>query len=87
MAGRTIGYWLIIKALLKLKLLAAIQTAILISRHMYPPLLQKRCLLFFRRLFGCGVRHEDVFLFPTLSRFEFAIQIDATYLKGWAMSL
>jgi hypothetical protein len=32
---------------------------------------------------GC----RDLFLFSALSGFEFAIQIDATYLKGWAMGL
>jgi hypothetical protein len=38
-------------------------------------------------LFGRGLRHGDLFLFFALSGFEFAIQIDATYLKGWAMGL
>ena len=35
-AARTIGYWLIAKALLKLKLPVTIQAAILINRHLYP---------------------------------------------------
>jgi hypothetical protein len=87
MAARTIGNWLIVKALLKLKLLITIQAAILISRHVYPPLLQKRCFLLFWALFGSGLRYGNLFLFSALSGFEFAIQIDATYLKGWAMSL
>jgi hypothetical protein len=86
-AGRTIGYWLIVKALLKLKLLITIQAAILVSRHVYPPLLQKRCFLLFWALFGRGLRYGDLFLFSALSDFEFAIQIDGTYLEGWAMSL
>jgi hypothetical protein len=87
MAARTIGNWFILKALLKLKLLATIQAAILISRHVYPPLLQKRSLLLFLALFGRGLRYGDLFLFSVLSDYEFAIQIDATQLEGWAMSL
>jgi hypothetical protein len=35
MAYRASSYWLIAKALLKIKLLLAIQTSILISRHLY----------------------------------------------------
>jgi hypothetical protein len=87
MAARAIGNRFIVKALLKLELLTAIQAAILISGHMYPPLLQKRCLSLFRALFGGGLRYGDVFLLSTLSNHEFAIQIDATYLERWAMSL
>jgi hypothetical protein len=37
-AARTISYWLIIEALLKLKLQFTIQASILISRHLYLPL-------------------------------------------------
>jgi len=87
MAARAIGNWFIVKALLKVKLLTAIQAAILISRHVYPPLLQKRSLLLFWVLFDCGLRYGDLFLFSALSDYEFAIQIDATYLERWAMSL
>ena len=87
MAARAIGNWFVVKALLKLKLLATIQAAILISRHVYPPLLQKRRLLLFRALFGRGLRYRDLILFSALSDHKFAIQIDATYLEGWAVSL
>jgi hypothetical protein len=38
-------------------------------------------------LFGRGLHYGDLFLFSALSNHEFAIQIDATYLEGWAMSL
>jgi hypothetical protein len=38
-------------------------------------------------LFGWDLRHGDLFLFSALSRFKFAIQIDAAYLEGWSMSL
>jgi hypothetical protein len=86
-AARAISYRFIIKALLKLKLLIAVQTAILISGHMYPPLLEKGCFLLFRALFGPGLRYGDLFLFSALPDFEFAIQINTTYFKGWAMSL
>jgi hypothetical protein len=33
------------------------------------------------------LRLGDLFLFSALSGFKFAIQIDATYLIGWSMSL
>jgi hypothetical protein len=33
------------------------------------------------------LRHGDFLLYFALSCFKFAIQIGATYLKGWAMSL
>jgi hypothetical protein len=86
-AARAISYWLVIEALFKLKLPIAVQTAILIGRHVYPPLLQKRRLLLFRVLFSGSLRYGDLFLFSALSGYEFAIQIDATHLKGWAVSL
>jgi hypothetical protein len=86
-AARAISYWLVIEALFKLKLPIAVQTAILIGRHVYPPLLQKRRLLLFRALFSGSLRYGDLFLFSALSGYEFAIQIDATHLKGWAVSL
>jgi hypothetical protein len=86
-AARAVSYWLIIEALLQLKLPVATQTAILIGRHIYPPLLQKRRFLLFRALRGPGLRYGDLFLFSALPGFEFAIQIDTTYLKGWAVSL
>jgi hypothetical protein len=38
-------------------------------------------------LFRRGLHHGDLFLYFALSGFKFAIQIDATYLKGWPMSL
>jgi hypothetical protein len=85
--ARTISHWFIIKALLKLKLQAAIQAAILIGRHVYPPLLQKRCLVFFGAWLPRDLRSGDLRLYSVLLCFEFAIQIDATYLKGRTMSL
>ena len=70
--ARAIGYGLVIKALLDLKLQVTIQTAILIDRHVYP-LLQKRCFLFFGAVLSRGLHLGDLFLFSALSRFEFAI--------------
>jgi hypothetical protein len=87
MAARTISYRLIIKALLDLKLPVTIQATILISRHVYPPLLLKRCLSFFGALLARDLHLGDLFFISALSRREFAIQIDASYLKGWAMGL
>ena len=55
MAARTIGNWFIVKALPKVELLTAIEAAILISGHVYPPLLRQRCLLLFWALFGRGL--------------------------------
>jgi hypothetical protein len=72
-AARTIGYGLIVKALLDLKLLAAIQTTILIGRYVYPPLLQKKGLLFFRAMLARDLHPGDLLLRCALSRFEFAI--------------
>ena len=86
MTARAIGYGLIIEALLNLKLQVTIQATILIGRHVYP-LLQKRCLLFFGALLARDLHLGDLFLFSALSGLEFAIQIDASYLKGWAMRL
>jgi hypothetical protein len=86
-AARAISYWFIIEALLKLKLLVTIETPILIRRHVYPPLLEKRCFFLFWTLFGRGLCYGDLFLFSALPDFEFTIQIDTTYLKGWAVSL
>jgi hypothetical protein len=86
-AARAIGNWLVVKTLLNIKLLITIQAAILISRHVYPPLLQKRCFLLFRVLLSRGLRYRNLFLFSALSDYEFAIQVDATYLEGWAVSL
>jgi hypothetical protein len=86
-AARAVSYWLIVEALLKLKLPIATQTAILIGRHVYPPLLQKRCFFLFRASCGRGLRYGDLFLFSALPGFEFAVQIDVTYLKGWAVRL
>ena len=87
MAARAIGNWFIVEALPKLELLAAIQAAILISGHVCPPLLQQRCVLLFWALFGRGLHQGDLFLFSALYNHEFAIQIDAAYLEGRAVSL
>jgi hypothetical protein len=38
-------------------------------------------------LFPGDLRRGDLFLYFALSCSKFAIQIDATYLKGWSMSL
>jgi hypothetical protein len=38
-------------------------------------------------LFRRGLHPGDLFLYFALSGFKFAIQIDATYLIGWLMSL
>jgi hypothetical protein len=43
--------------------------------------------LLFWAVFGRGLRYRDLLLFSVLSDYEFAIQIDAAYLKGRAMSL
>jgi hypothetical protein len=84
-AAGTIGYRLVIKALLKLKLPVAVQAAILIGRHVYPPLLQKRCLSFFRALVPGGLHLYNLFLLSALFRYKFAIQIGVSYLKGRSM--
>jgi len=73
MAAGTISYRLVIKALLDLELAVTIQTTILIGRHIYSPLLQKRRLLFFGALLASDLHLENLFLFSALSRFEFAI--------------
>jgi hypothetical protein len=43
--------------------------------------------LVLRRFFSSGLRYGDLLLFSALFNYEFAVQIDATYLEGWAMSL
>jgi hypothetical protein len=86
-AARAIGNWFIVEALPELELLAAIQAAILISGHVYPPLLQQRCFSIFWALFGRGLHQGDLFLFSALCNYEFAIQIDAAYLEGRPVSL
>jgi len=73
MAARTISYGLIIKALLDLKLQVTVQATILISRHVYSPLLQKMGLLFFGTSLARDLHLGDLFLFSALSGFEFAI--------------
>jgi len=73
MAARTISYRLIIEALLDLKLPVTIQATILISRHVYLPLLVKRCLLFFGALLARELHLRDLLLSSALSRLEFAI--------------
>jgi hypothetical protein len=85
--ARAVGNWLVVKTLLNVKLLITIQAAILISRHVYPPLLQKRCFLLFWVFLSRGLHYGDLLLFSALSDCEFAIQVNATYLEGWAMSL
>ena len=73
MAGRTISYRLIIETLLDLELQVAIQATILISRHVYPPLLLKRCFLFFGVLLARDLHLGDLLLSSALSGLEFAI--------------
>jgi hypothetical protein len=73
MAARTISYGLITEALLDLKLQVTVQATILISRHIYCPLLQKRCPLLFRALLARDLHLGDLFLFSALSGFEFTI--------------
>ena len=87
MAAGTISYGLVIEALLNLKLPVTIQAAILISRHVCPPLLEKGCLLFFRALLFRDLRLQNLFLFFVLSCAKFAIQIHASYLEGRSMGL
>jgi len=87
MTARAVGNWFIVEALPELKLLTAVQAAILIRGHVYPPLLQRGCVLLFWALFDRGLGYGDMFLFSALSDYEFAIQIDATYLEGRAMIL
>jgi hypothetical protein len=85
-AARTISYGLVRKTLLELELLVTVQTTVLIGGHVYSPLLRKRCS-FFQSLPRRDLNPGDLSFSSALCGFEFAIQINVTYLKGRAMSL